>query len=192
MNRRNFAKATVLAGMGISKSSLLLNNTVIKTGYKYNLHYAPHIGMFKNHAGNDPIDQLERFEDQLKLSEKGDDEAMFIDNDFIRALEYGMPPTSGIGIGIDRLVMLFTNNVSIQEVLFFPQMKPERKGIELNEEEKSLMNFIKNNSPVELSIAKEESGLSNKKWDKTIKSLTKNKLASVKKINDKLIIEVFE
>ena len=141
---------------------------------------------------NDPVDQLERFEDQLKLSEKGDDEAMFIDNDFIRALEYGMPPTSGIGIGIDRLVMLFTNNVSIQEVLFFPQMKPERKGIELNEEEKSLMNFIKNNSPVELSIAKEESGLSNKKWDKTIKSLTKNKLASVKKINDKLIIEVVE
>ena len=141
---------------------------------------------------NDPIDQLERFEDQLKLSEKGDDEAMFIDNDFIRALEYGMPPTSGIGIGIDRLVMLFTNNVSIQEVLFFPQMKPERKGIELNEEEKSLMNFIKNNSPVELSFAKEESGLSNKKWDKTIKSLTKNKLASVKKINDKLIIEVVE
>ena len=141
---------------------------------------------------NDPIDQLERFEDQLKLSEKGDDEAMFIDNDFIRALEYGMPPTSGIGIGIDRLVMLFTNNVSIQEVLFFPQMKPERKGIELNEEEKSLLNFIKNNSPVELSFAKEESGLSNKKWDKTIKSLTKNKLASVKKINDKLIIEVVE
>jgi len=141
---------------------------------------------------NDPIDQLERFEDQLKLSEKGDDEAMFIDNDFIRALEYGMPPTSGIGIGIDRLVMLFTNNVSIQEVLFFPQMKPERKGVELNEEEKSLMNFIKNNSPVELSLAKSESGLSNKKWDKTIKSLTKNKLASVKKINDKLMIESVE
>ena len=141
---------------------------------------------------NDPIDQLERFEDQLKLSEKGDDEAMFIDNDFIRALEYGMPPTSGIGIGIDRLVMLFTNNVSIQEVLFFPQMKPERKGVELNEEEKSLMNFIKNNSPVELLLAKSESGLSNKKWDKTIKSLTKNKLASVKKINDKLMIESVE
>jgi len=74
---------------------------------------------------NDPVDQLSRFEDQLKLSEKGDDEAMFIDNDFIRALEYGMPPTSGIGIGIDRLVMLFTNNQSIQEVIFFPQMKPE-------------------------------------------------------------------
>ena len=141
---------------------------------------------------NDPIDQLERFEDQLKLSEKGDDEAMFIDNDFIRALEYGMPPTSGIGIGIDRLVMLFTNNSSIQEVLFFPQMKPERKGIELNEEEKNLIKFIKNNSPIELSLAKSESGLSNKKWDKTIKSLTKNKLASVKKINDKLVIEAAE
>lgn len=141
---------------------------------------------------NDPIDQLERFEDQLKLSEKGDDEAMFIDNDFVRALEYGMPPTSGIGIGIDRLVMLFTNNASIQEVLFFPQMKPEKKGIELSEEEKKLIKFIKNNSPVELTFAKSESGLSNKKWDKTIKSLTKNKLASVKKINDKLIIEVIE
>ena len=141
---------------------------------------------------NDPIDQLERFEDQLKLSEKGDDEAMFIDNDFVRALEYGMPPTSGIGIGIDRLVMLFTNNASIQEVLFFPQMKPEKKGIELSEEEKKLIKYIKNNSPVELTLAKSESGLSNKKWDKTIKSLTKNKLASVKKINDKLIIEVIE
>ena len=74
---------------------------------------------------NDPIDQLSRFEEQLKLSEKGDDEAMFIDNDFVRALEYGMPPTSGIGIGIDRLVMLFTDNKSIQEIIFFPQMKPE-------------------------------------------------------------------
>ena len=75
---------------------------------------------------NDPIDQLERFEDQLKLSEKGDDEAMFIDHDFIRALEYGMPPTSGMGIGIDRLVMLLTNQASIQDVLFFPQMRPEQ------------------------------------------------------------------
>ena len=141
---------------------------------------------------NDPLDQLERFEDQLKLSEKGDDEAMFIDNDFVRALEYGMPPTSGIGIGIDRLVMLFTNNASIQEVLFFPQMKPEKKGIQLSEEEKKLIKYIKNNSPVELTVAKSESGLSNKKWDKTIKSLTKNKLALVKKINDKLIIEFIE
>ena len=77
---------------------------------------------------NDPIDQKERFEDQLKLSEKGDDEAMFIDSDFLRALEYGMPPTSGMGIGIDRLVMFMTNNDSIQEVLLFPQMRPEKKA----------------------------------------------------------------
>lgn len=76
---------------------------------------------------NDPIDQLERFQDQLNLSEKGDDEAMFIDMDFVRSLEYGMPPTSGMGIGIDRLVMFMTNNDSIQEVLFFPQMRPEKK-----------------------------------------------------------------
>jgi len=77
---------------------------------------------------NDPIDQKERFEDQLKLSEKGDDEAMFIDQDFVRSLEYGMPPTSGMGIGIDRLTMLMTNQPSIQDVLFFPQMKPEKKA----------------------------------------------------------------
>ncbi len=75
---------------------------------------------------NDPIDQRERFEDQLKLQERGDDEAMFIDQDFLRALEYGMPPTSGIGFGIDRLAMLLTNQASIQEVLFFPQMRPEK------------------------------------------------------------------
>jgi lysyl-tRNA synthetase class 2 len=77
---------------------------------------------------NDPIDQMERFQDQLRLSEKGDDEAMFIDLDFIRALEYGMPPTSGMGIGIDRLTMLLTNQPSIQDVLLFPQMKPEKKS----------------------------------------------------------------
>lgn len=75
---------------------------------------------------NDPIDQLERFEDQLRLSQKGDDEAMFIDLDFVRALEYGMPPTSGMGIGVDRLTMFMTNQLSIQDVLFFPQMKPEK------------------------------------------------------------------
>jgi lysyl-tRNA synthetase class 2 len=77
---------------------------------------------------NDPVDQRERFEDQLRLLEKGDDEAMFIDQDFLRALEYGMPPTSGMGIGIDRLTMFMTNSSSIQDVLFFPQMKPEKKA----------------------------------------------------------------
>lgn len=77
---------------------------------------------------NDPIDQLGRFQEQLRLSEKGDDEAMFIDNDFVRALEYGMPPTSGMGIGMDRLVMLMTGQSTIQEVLFFPQMRPEKKA----------------------------------------------------------------
>jgi lysyl-tRNA synthetase class 2 len=76
---------------------------------------------------NDPIDQLERFQEQLKLSEKGDDEAMFIDLDFVRALEYGMPPTSGMGIGMDRLTMLMTGQQAIQEVLFFPQMKAEKR-----------------------------------------------------------------
>jgi len=76
---------------------------------------------------NDPIDQLDRFQEQLRLSEKGDNEAMFIDMDFVRALEYGMPPTSGMGIGIDRLTMLMTNSISIQDVLLFPQMKPEKR-----------------------------------------------------------------
>ena len=85
---------------------------------------------------NDPIEQRERFEDQMKLSEKGDDEAMFIDQDFLRALEYGMPPTSGMGIGIDRLTMFMTNNLSIQDVLFFPQMKPEKNADAADPDEK--------------------------------------------------------
>ncbi|MBE9490333.1 MAG: lysine--tRNA ligase, partial [Bacteroidetes bacterium] len=141
---------------------------------------------------NDPIDQLERFQDQLKLSEKGDDEAMFIDQDFVRALEYGMPPTSGIGIGIDRLVMFMTNNASIQEVLFFPQMKPERKAIALSEEAKVVLEILKDKSESLLNDLKIESGLSNKKWDKAIKELTKNKLAKVNKTDVGLFVEVIE
>jgi len=141
---------------------------------------------------NDPIDQKERFEEQLKLSEKGDDEAMFIDQDFIRALEYGMPPTSGIGIGIDRLVMFMTNSSSIQDVLFFPQMKPEKKAptLVLNDEEKSLLKILETNSPILLSELKSQSGLSNKKWDKTIKGLTKNNLAKVNNTDKGLFVEI--
>jgi lysyl-tRNA synthetase class 2 len=138
---------------------------------------------------NDPLDQRERFEAQLALSEKGDDEAMFIDQDFLRALEYGMPPTSGIGIGIDRLVMLMTNNSSIQEVLFFPQMKPEQKAIPLSEEEKLILDLLKKESPVGLNQLKEQSGLSNKKWDKAIKGLTKNNRAKVTKNDQGLWVE---
>jgi lysyl-tRNA synthetase class 2 len=139
---------------------------------------------------NDPIDQRERFESQMKLSEKGDDEAMFIDQDFLRALEYGMPPTSGIGIGIDRLVMFMTNNASIQEVLFFPQMKPEKKTVVLTDEEKSVLILLKTNSPIALNALKVQSGLSNKKWDKTIKGLAKKDLAKVSKIDDGMIVEI--
>jgi lysyl-tRNA synthetase class 2 len=139
---------------------------------------------------NDPIDQLERFQDQLKLSEKGDDEAMFIDMDFVRALEYGMPPTSGMGIGIDRLVMLMTNQASIQDVLFFPQMKPEQKAVQLTDEEKMVLNLLKKQSPVDLNELKAQTGLSNKKWDKAIKGLTKNKLANVNNSNEGLSVEL--
>ena len=140
---------------------------------------------------NDPIDQRERFEDQLKLSEKGDDEAMFIDQDFLRALEYGMPPTSGMGIGMDRLCMFMTNSPSIQDVLFFPQMKPEKKvTVELTEDEKMVFELLKAKSPVELTELKAATGLSNKKWDKAIKGLTKNKVAAVEKNNEGLFVSV--
>lgn len=140
---------------------------------------------------NDPIDQRERFEAQLKLAEKGDDEATaFIDYDFLRALEYGMPPTSGMGIGMDRLVMFLTNNQSIQEVLFFPQMKPEKKQVALTDEEKAILEILKKENRMPLNDLKTQSGLSNKKWDKSIKSLNKNNLTKVEKTEEGLFVEV--
>jgi len=142
---------------------------------------------------NDPIDQRERFEEQLKLAQKGDDEATeFIDEDFLRALEYGMPPTSGMGIGMDRLIMFLTNNQSIQEVLFFPQMRPEKKApsIELNDEEKAVLEIITKAEKIDLNELKTVSGLSNKKWDKTIKGLTKKEVAKVFKTDEGLFVEL--
>ena len=140
---------------------------------------------------NDPIDQRERFEHQLKLAAKGDDEATeFIDHDFLRALEYGMPPTSGMGIGMDRLIMFLTNNQSIQEVLFFPQMRPEKKAVAVSEDAKAVFEILKKVEKLELVDLKVKSGLSNKKWDKTIKELTKNNLAKVEKTDDGLFVVV--
>ncbi|WP_157207379.1 lysine--tRNA ligase [Mariniflexile maritimum] len=140
---------------------------------------------------NDPIDQRERFEHQLELAKKGDDEATgTIDYDFLRALEYGMPPTSGMGIGMDRLIMFLTNNQSIQEVLFFPQMRPEKKAIELSDAEKAIFEILKAKKSISLNDLKSLSGLSNKAWDKGIKGLTKHKLANVTKTDDDLIVEL--
>ncbi len=129
---------------------------------------------------NDPIDQRERFEAQMALAAKGDDEANgIIDEDFLRALEYGMPPTSGLGIGMDRLIMFLTNNASIQEVLFFPQMRPEKKGPELTEDEKFILDLLKAENNQSLAILKEKSALSGKKWDAAMKGLAKTGLTKV-------------
>lgn len=125
---------------------------------------------------NDPIDQRERFEDQMRLAAKGDDEANgIIDEDFLRALEYGMPPTSGLGIGMDRLMMFLTNNASIQEVLLFPQMRPEKKQtqIELEADEKVIVAILQaNDNQMEFGLLKIKSDLSGKKWDKAMKNLS--------------------
>ena len=137
---------------------------------------------------NDPIDQLNRFEEQLKLSEKGDEEAMFIDKDFVRSLEYGMPPTSGIGIGIDRLIMLMTNNTSIQEVLFFPQMKPENPSIDLSEESSKILNVIKNNNELNIDDLKSKFDFSNKKWNKFLKELREKGLITIFKSEENKIL----
>ncbi|MDR6920412.1 lysine--tRNA ligase [Chryseobacterium sp. 2987] len=142
---------------------------------------------------NDPIDQRERFEAQMALSERGDDEAMFIDQDFLRALEYGMPPTSGLGIGMDRLIMFLTNNASIQEVLFFPQMRPEKTvpQIELGEDEKVILEILNSQEePMALTEVKDRCQLSGKKWDKASKTLTKNNLVKVEKIDENLLMKL--
>ncbi len=141
---------------------------------------------------NDPIDQRERFEEQLKLQERGDDEAMFIDQDFLRALEYGMPPTSGLGIGMDRLMMYLTNNSSIQEVLFFPQMRPETQGpkIVLSETEKAIFEKMQTEKQLVLSELRAHFDISNKLWDTSLKTLTKQQLLGVFKEGELLLVKV--
>tara|TARA_B100000427_G_scaffold139375_1_gene115941 strand:+ start:1004 stop:2695 length:1692 start_codon:yes stop_codon:yes gene_type:complete len=140
---------------------------------------------------NDPIDQLKRFEDQLKLSEKGDEEAMFIDHDFIRSLEYGMAPTSGIGIGVDRLIMLMTGNTSIQEVLFFPQMKPENPSIDISEESSKILDVVKDNKELNIDDLKSKFDFSNKKWDKFLKELReKGFITIIKSKENKILVKL--
>lgn len=141
---------------------------------------------------NDPIDQRERFEHQLKLAEKGDDEAtQFIDEDFLRALEYGMPPTSGLGIGMDRLIMFLTNNASIQEVLLFPQMRPEKKAIDLTDDEKLIAEILKTTKSLALDALKLQAGLSGKKWDAAMKGLSRHGITKVVVNGENKTVEYF-
>ena len=148
---------------------------------------------------NDPIDQRQRFEAQLELGKRGDEEAMVLDEDFLRAIEYGMPPTAGLGIGIDRLAMIMTNSHSIQDVLFFPQMKPEARpaqreqSAELNENERVIFKILEAaGGPMELAEVKAQAGLSNKPWDKGIKALTQAGIAQVTKTDDALTVALCE
>ncbi len=142
---------------------------------------------------NDPIDQRQRFEHQLKLAADGDDEATgFIDEDFLRALEYGMPPSSGLGIGMDRLIMFLTNNASIQEVLFFPQMRPEKKGLTLTDDEKLIAEILKTTESLALDALKLQAGLSGKKWDAAMKGLAKQGLVKVEVQGDSKHVRLSE
>jgi lysyl-tRNA synthetase class 2 len=141
---------------------------------------------------NDPIDQRKRFEEQLELGKRGDEDAMVLDEDFLRSLEYGMPPTAGLGIGIDRLAMILLNQDSIQDVLFFPQMKPEKKKLELRDNEKIIFEILKTQKSMNLNDLKEQTGLSNKAWDKGLKGLAKYRLTKVRKTDNALIVELQE
>ena len=139
---------------------------------------------------NDPIDQRQRFEEQLELGKRGDEEAMTLDEDFLKALEYGMPPTAGVGLGIDRLTMIMTNANSIQDVLFFPQMRLEKQTntIQLDDEQKAIFELIKNEEQL-LNSVKQQCELSNKKWDKVIKALRNAKLINITKIDEEVFVQ---